>query len=231
VAETEETAAILRRALEYPYATPERSYLYREGRVAELPASGPDLAGRTPLLSYGANAAPEALALKLASLPGLEMPVLRAELEGFDVAYSAHVSPYGAVPATLVESAGTKAPVFVVYPTAEQLELLTALELNYHLVTLNGVACRLEDGAVVSELGAYRSKHGPLLLEGSAVALPAVRSAGRTLPEIDEPAILDRVRAHVAPELSLEEFILSCIARGGIRPLPELHHFLHPAGG
>lgn len=221
MAESEETAAILRRALEYPYATPERSYLYLDGRAAELPPAAPDLAGRTPLLSYGANAAPEALALKLASLPRLEMPVLRAELAGFDVAYSAHVSPYGAVPATLVESAGTRAPVFVVYPTAEQLELLTTLELNYDLVALGAVACRLEDGTAVSELAAYRSKHGPLSLEGSAVALAAVRAAGRMLPELDEPAMLDRVRAHLEPDLDLEAFIHACIARGG-RSFPRL---------
>lgn len=221
MAESEETAAILRRALEYPYATPERSYLYREGRAAELPHAGPDLAGRTPLLSYGANAAPEALALKLASLPGLEMPVLRAELDGFDVAYSAHVSPYGAVPATLVESAGTRAPVFVVYPNQEQLELLTALELNYDLVTLSGVSCRLEGGTAVAELGAYRSKHGPLSLDGSAVALAAVRSLGRTLPELDEPTMLDRVRAHLEPDLDLEAFIHDSIAHGG-RSFPPL---------
>lgn len=231
MAESEETAAILRRALEYPYATPERSYLYREGTAAELPAAGPDFSGRTPLLSYGANAAPVALALKLASLPGLEMPVLRAELEGFDVAYSAHVSPYGAVPATLVESAGTRAPVFVVYPNPEQLELLTALELNYDLITLGNVACRLEDGTEVSELAAYRSKHGPLFLDGSAVALAAVRAAGRTLPELDEPAILDRVRAHLEPDLDLDAFIHASIARGGIKPLPELHQISGPPGG
>ena len=222
MAESEQTAAILRRALEYPYATPERSYLYREGAAIELPPGGPDLAGRTPLLSYGANAAPEALALKLASLPGLEMPVLRAELEGFDVAYSAHVSPYGAVPATLVESAATRAPVFVVYPNQEQLELLTALELNYDLVTLSGVGCRLEGETTVAELSAYRSKHGPLSLDGSAVALAAVRAAGRTLPELDEPAVLDRVRTHVAPELTLAEFVFASIETGGVRLFPPL---------
>jgi hypothetical protein len=117
MADSAEAAAILRRALDYPYAAP------------ELPADpDPDLAGRTPLLSYGANASPEALARKLASLPRPELPVLRAELQGFDVVYSAHVSPYGAVPATLLESPGTTAPVFVLHPTPEQLALLTVSE-------------------------------------------------------------------------------------------------------
>jgi hypothetical protein len=202
-----ETAAILKRALAYPYATPDRSYLYRKGEALELPPGGPDLAGRTPLLSYGANAAPEALARKLAPLPGVEMPVLRAELEGFDVVYSAHVSPYGAVPATLLESPGTTAPVFVIHPTAEQRTLLTASEPNYDLVEVDGMET-------------YRSKHGCLEIDGSAVALTAVRSAGRTLPELDEPAVLERVRAHLAPGSSLEQFVRACIARGGASSFP-----------
>lgn len=201
----EATAAFLRRALDYPYAAPARSYLYRDGVVVELP-DAPDLSGRSPLIAYGANASPEALARKLTALPGVEMPVLRSELEGYDVVYSAHVSPYGAVPASLAESPGTVAPVFVLHPTAEQLALLTASEPNYDLVELEGAAV-------------YRSKHGCLSLDGSAVALAAVRSRGRTLPELDQPAILERVRAHLEPHLSLEQFIRACVERGGIRPL------------
>jgi hypothetical protein len=197
--------AILARALTYPYATPECSYLYRDGTAAELPEDF-DLSGRTPLLSYGANAAPEALALKLASLPGVPLPVVRSELQDFDVVYSAHVSPYGAVPATLLESSGTVAPAFVIYPSEEQQALLAATELNYDLVQIGGMP-------------AFRSKHGPLSLDGSPAALAAVRSRNRTLPELDEPAVLERVRSHVAPELALEEFVHACVERGGIRPL------------
>jgi hypothetical protein len=209
VVDPEKTTAILRRALEYPYAAPEGSYLYLDGEAKELPDDGPDLDGRTPLLSYGANSAPVALARKLAPLPGLEMPVLQSELKGFDVVYSAHVSPYGAVPATLRESPGTTAPVFVVYPTAEQRALLRASEPNYELVELDGIA-------------AFRSVHGCLSLGGSEVALAAVRSVGRTLPELDEPAVIERVRTHLEPEASLAEFVRLCIARGGIKPLPPL---------
>jgi hypothetical protein len=208
VVEPAEREAILKRALTYPYATPERSYLYREGRAEELPEDF-DRGARTPLISYGANAAPEALALKLASLPGESLPVVRSELRDFDVVYSAHLSPYGAVPATLLESPGTVAPVFVLHPTAEQRALLTATELNYDLVEVSG-------------LGAYRSKHGCLELDGSPVALAAIRSHDRALPELDQPAVLERVRAQLAPELSLEEFVRRCVERGGIKPLPRL---------
>jgi len=205
MADSRQAAAILRRALEYPYATPERSYLFHEGEARELPAEV-DLGGRAPLLSYGANAAPEALARKLGPLAEAELPVLRAELEGFDVVYSSHVSPYGAVPATLLESPRTSVPVFVLHPTPEQRAVLTATELNYDLVEVEGMA-------------AYRSKHGPLQLDGGPVALAAIRASGRTLPELDQPAILERVRAHLEPHLSLEQFIRAAVARGGIKPL------------
>jgi hypothetical protein len=208
MAESSATAAILKRALEYPYATPGRSYLYRDGEAHELPPD-PDLSGRTPLLSYGANSAPAALARKLAALPELEMPVVRSQLPGFDVVYSAHVSPYGAVPATLHESPGTTAPVFILHPTPEQHTLLTATELNYDLVEVTGV-------------DAYRSKHGCLQLDGSPVALAAVRSLGRTLPELAEPAILECVRAHVEPGADIGAFVRGCLERGGIKPLPRL---------
>ena len=198
----------MKRALTYPYATPERSYLYRGGRATELPEDF-DLSGRTALIAYGANAAPEALALKLASLPGVPLPVVRSQLRDFDVVYSAHVSPYGAVPATLLESPGTVAPVFVTYPTEEQWALLTATEPNYDLVEIGGAA-------------AYRSKHGCLEIDGSPVALAAIRSQGRTLPQLDEPAVLERVRDHLMPGLKLEAFIHACIERGGVKPLPYL---------
>jgi hypothetical protein len=205
VVDSAQRQAILKRALRYPYATPERSYLYQGGRATELPADF-DRSGRAPLLSYGANAAPEALALKLAPLPGQPLPAVRSKLCDFDVVYSAHVSPYGAVPATLLESPGTIAPVFVLHPTAEQRALLTATELNYDLVEVSGLA-------------AYRSKHGCLKLDGSPVALAAIRSRDRTLPELDERAVLERVRSALAPELELEQFVHACVERGGIKPL------------
>jgi hypothetical protein len=207
VADREETGAILRRALDYPYAAPDGGYLYRDGTALDLPQE-PDLRGREPLLAYGANAAPAALARKLAALPEEPLPVLPAQLEGFDVVYSAHVSPYGAVPATLLESPGTTAPVFVLHPTAAQLALLTASEPNYDLIELDGMR-------------AYRSKHGCLSLKGSPLALAAVRAAGRTLPALDEPAVLERVRARLEPQLDLEAFILACVRAGG-RSFPGL---------
>lgn len=213
---------IVKRALAYPYRAPECSFIQLGGRTLELPPQGPDLSGRVPLLAYGANAAPEALARKLAPLPELPLPVLRAELRDFDAVYSAHISPYGSVPATLRPSPGTTVSVFVAYPTEEQLELLSGTEPNYELEGLTGISCRLVHGPVLSAVDAYRSRHGCLAIDGAEVALAAIEASGRELVERDQPEVLEHVRAQLFPELSLERFVSRSVEAGGLAPLPEL---------
>ncbi|HEX6667463.1 MAG TPA: hypothetical protein VF081_12800 [Solirubrobacterales bacterium] len=205
--EPERAGEIVERALAYPFAAPADSFIQLGSETLELPAEGPDLSGRTALLAYGANASPAALARKLAPLPEVPLPVLRAELADFDVVYSAHVSFHGAIPATLAPSPGTTAPVFLAHPTAEQLALLNATEPNYELAEVDGTP-------------AYLSRHGPLLLDGEPVALAAVAATGRTLQEMSEPRVLDLARHHLAPEQTLEQFVLACIESGGVTPLP-----------
>jgi len=172
--------------LDYPFATLGASFVQHGERTLELPPGGPDLTGRTPLLAYGANASPAALTRKLANLPPAPLPVLRADLPGFDVVYSAHVSPYGAVPATLHPSPGTTVAVFVAYPDQAQLRALTATEPNYELTGLRDLDCRLEGDADLTELDAYLSRHGPLLLDGSPVALASIEARDRRFPAIDQ---------------------------------------------
>lgn len=213
----------MKRALSYPYAKPSCSYVHRVGEVQELDAAGElDLSGRTPLLAYGANAAPEALDRKLATLPDRPLPVLRAELADFDVVYSAHVSPYGAVPATLIRSSGTRVGLHVVYPDAKQLPLLSATEPNYGLAPLAGSSPRVECIGTVNEVAAFESRYGALQLDGAPAALAAVPASGRGLRALTEPEVLEIVRTHTEPDLTLEQFVTACIERGGIAPLPPL---------
>lgn len=207
---------IVKRALAYPYPASPRSFVQLGGRSSELPDDDLDLDGRTPLLAYGANAAPSALARKLAALPEQPLPVLRAELHEFDVVYSAHVSPYGAVPATLRPSPGTAVAVFVAYPTAEQLRALSTTEPNYELTSLTGISCRPDRGPALPRLDAYLSRHRPLELDGGEVALAAIAARGRALAEMTEAEVLEAVRSRLAPELSLERFVLDCVGRGGL---------------
>ena len=186
----------LRRATAYPYEIPSRSFVQLGAETIAL-TELPDLRDRRPLLAYGSNAAPEALTRKLAADPDTPLPLVRAELDEFDVVYSDHLSPYGAVPATLHPSPGTTAPAFVAYPTERQRRLLAATEPNYEEHRLSPISCRPELGDPVTEVGAFLSRHGYLLLDGSPVALSAIAARGRRFPALDQTAA-KRLRARRA---------------------------------
>lgn len=193
MAKSEEMPEPLRRAAAYPYERPERSFLQVGERTERLPADF-DLSGRQPLLAYGSNAAPEALARKLVAAPELPLPLIRAELEDFDAVYSNHFSPYGAVPATLHPSPGTSLRVFVAYPTDEQRRLLATTEPNYERQRLTDIELELELGEPMTEIDAFLSRHGPLLLDGSPLALSAIPARGRRFAALDQTAA-KRLRA------------------------------------
>jgi hypothetical protein len=171
----------LRRASEYPYAIPETSFVQLGERTVPL-AEAADLAGRRPLLAYGSDAAPEALVRKLAAEPEVPLPLIRAELDDFDVVFSDHVSPYGAVPATLHPSPGTVLTTFVAYPTERQRQRLSATEPNYVERRLAPVSLRLEHGEPLAAVDAFLSRHGFLALDGSPLALKAIAARERRFP-------------------------------------------------
>lgn len=205
-----QAAAALRRALAYPYESPSRSFLQVGDRARELDRSLPlDPGKRRPLLAYGANVAPSVLSRKLAGLTPEPLPVLRGELVGFDVVFSAHVSPYGAVPATLQRSAQTTVAVFVLLPTPAQRRRLTATEPNYELGRLGGARLRVDRLGAIEDADAYVSRHGCLALDGGEAALAAVPARGRGFPERTQGEVLDRVRRLLAPELDRERFVVS----------------------
>lgn len=211
-------------ALAYPYRPPPGSFVQVGERTEPVPAAGLDLSGRRALLSYGANAAPTALARKLATLEPRPLPVLAAELTGFDVVYSAHITRYGAVPAALVVSPGTTASVHLVFPDEEQLAALAATEgQNYALERLVGFTCELGVGAAApEEIDAFISVHGPLLRGGEPIALAAIPARGRHFPQLSTPEVIELVRAELTPELDLTQFILRFVEHGGLAPLPPL---------
>lgn len=205
-------AELLAHAAAYPFAAPLRSFVQVGDRTHDLPPE-PDLVGRRPLLAYGANASPQVLAATLASLPPEPLPVLRAGVAEFDVVYSAHLSPYGAVPSTLQRSPGTIAPVYVAYPTAGQEEAIVGAEPHYELAQLE-LELRTEAGEELSVLDALVSRHGCLSLDGGEVAVAAIESAERRFPSLGEIEVLERVRAILAPELDLERFVESSLDPG-----------------
>jgi len=219
-----DTDELVRRALAYPYDPPAGSFVQFGDRTLPVPPEEIDVGGRRALLAYGANASPEALTRKLAALRPEPIPVLRVSLRGWDVVYSAHVTRYGAVPAAVVASPGTAASVHLVFPNDDQLAALAATEgQNYRLEQLVDFTAELEIGGEgPREVDAFISVHGPLLLDGSPVALTAIPARDRAFPELTTPEMIDRVRDTIHPELSLREFVLHHVEHGGVSPLPQL---------
>jgi hypothetical protein len=224
MAATPDTDELVRRALAYPYDPPAGSFVQVGDRTLPVPPEGIDVDGRRALLAYGANASPEALTRKLAALPPEPIPVLRVALSGWDVVYSAHVTRYGAVPAAVVASPGTVASVHLVFPNDAQLAAIAATEgANYRLEQLVDFSAALEIGGEgPREIDAFIGVHGPLLLDGSPVALAAIPAAGRVFPSLTTPQMIDRVRAAIHPDLTVPEFVLHHVKHGGVSPLPEL---------
>jgi hypothetical protein len=193
--------------MRYPYAVPARPFVQQGHRTLDPEEVEIDRALRSRLLVYGSNASPEALARKLA-LSADPVLVEPAWLRDFDVVYSAHFSPYGAVPATLQHSSGTKVRVAIIHLTPEQLRLVSATEPNYELTSLATANCELPDGEAVTELSAYISRHGCLLADETEVALVAVPARERRFAELSEPQVLESLRKQLCPEETIDAFVL-----------------------
>ena len=181
---------VVERALGYPYGAPSGPFVQLGHQTLSPAEIEIDRETRTPVLAYGSNAAPKVLSRKLA-LSDQPVLVVPARLREFDVVYSAHISPYGAIPATLQRSPGTEVRVHVIYMTSAQVGVISATEPNYEPELLEGIECRLEDGEELSEVSAYISRHGCLLVGDSEVALAAVTASGRTFAAIAEPEAME----------------------------------------
>ncbi|HWP32743.1 MAG TPA: hypothetical protein VNL97_03240 [Solirubrobacterales bacterium] len=206
-----EGSDVVERAMRYPYAVPAHAFAQLGHDTLSPDEVEIDRGERTPLLAYGSNGSPEVLARKLA-LSGDPVLVEPGWLYDFDVVYSAHISPYGAVPATLQRSVGTAVRVAVLHLTAEQLRLLSATEPNYEPTHLKGVRCELASGETETELSVYLSRHGCLLVDGAEAALVAVPARGRRFAELSEPQVLEHVRSTLCPQESIDAFVLSSVA-------------------
>lgn len=211
-----EQSEVVERALRYPYEVPSHSFVLVGERAVDTAEAEVGLDARTPLLAYGSNASPGVLARKLGTTPD-PVPVLRATLGDFDVVYSAHISPYGLVPATLQRSLGTAVGVSVVFLTPEQLRRLSQTEPNYTLESLPGLDCRLLSGESYENAHAYLSRHGCLAVDGGEIALAAVEARGRRFPAMSEPEALALARDALAPGQSLEQFIVSSVEDSELR--------------
>lgn len=196
--------------LRYPWTRPERSYVLRDGethllheldqveRAAVLERHLGPAAERFALLAFGANVAPKNLAVKLAhhaEVDDREVLVLAGELHDLDVVACAAVAIYGAMPATLAASPGTKVRAAVMLVNATQLTTLTWGEITYAIGRLQGVRFTVEDAVQDVELDSplgFVSRWGAFAPDGVAASLAAIPATGRRAPAWTQQELIDR---------------------------------------
>ncbi len=211
-------AARLTRAAAYPFAIPAESVLFREGRAEPLDPGDLDrlTRGRVPVIACGSNQSPDQLARKYDGVEAaVTIPVVRAWLTDFDAVYSAHITTYGSVAATLQHRPGTTVALSVLWLTEDQLARMHTTEApgeNYVYSRLDRLHLRLDGGRVLATAWAYTSLHGCLVDGGEMAALAAMPARGRTLPARHQPDMLRRIHGRLAPAMEFDDFILENIA-------------------
>lgn len=190
----------LLRAFLYPYAAPDRDFLFCGGSVTPLDASevGDAIAGRVPVLAVGSNRAPVQLTRKFTHQNlSDDVPVTLGWMRHHDIVYSAHVTGYGAFPATLAPSPGTRVRVAVTWLTAAQLghmHVTESVPTHYRYQQLHGRDLDLDCGIATDHVGLYQSVAGFEFASGHIFALNAVEATGRRYPSLEQWQMV----AHVA---------------------------------
>jgi len=168
---------------------------------------------RHPVIASGSNASPERLLAKFSDhieLLNDTIPVERAQLHNFDTVYSAHITNYGAIPATLAHAPGTVADVFITWLTDAQLERMhqtEAVGVNYDYAKLSGILLLCSCGAGLTSAYAYISKRGCLNKDAKPVPLAAVYATGRQWAAMTEAEVLEFARGQIAPAQGINAFI------------------------
>lgn len=163
------------------------------GWLADLDAVPADWSQRVPVLAYGANAAPSAMARKFAPerFEGERtIPTLRARLSDFDVVWMAGLSFNGAPPAMLAWSPGTTVEVWVNWLDPAQLARMDASEglgFAYSTGWLRNIRLELEGGQVLEAARVYAGIMGALPAPELAapLAVAAVPAEGRRFGAVD----------------------------------------------
>ncbi len=216
-------AAVLARAVEYPWARPAGSYLLDGAEVSPLEALSPGERGplvdrvtadpgRLPVLAIGSNGSPEQLERKFAHFPDREdrsALVLTGWLDGFDVGAAAQPAIYGAMPATIFPSPGTRVRAALLWVTSTQFTQLAWSELSYRLGKLRTGFEVDETGQRLDEVLVFVSRFGAFHLgDGEPVALAAVPAEQRAAVALEQREILDAAAAMaLGPDADAEAMV------------------------
>ena len=210
----------LKLALGYPYQLTHQSFVFQAGkqethRLVYGSHKFPDVSKRTPVLAVGSNQSPEQLARKFTSTDWGEIPTSRVHLHNFDTVFSAHVTGYGSIAATLHPSPGTCVSLYVNWLDQRQLFAMHETELangNYTYNQLRDIQISVDAGPHLTAVNLYIGRRGAYTPEGSSIPLAEVPARGRVAGVAkSQGEILTYVHAQLAPELEFEQFIISNI--------------------
>lgn len=222
---------LLARALGYPWARPDGSYLLTAAGIeplAAMTAAARDRAlarytggedGRLPVLAIGSNAAPRVLEGKFAHFPDpgdRAVLALTGRLHDFDVGAAAQPTLYGAMPATLFASPGTAVSTTVLWVTPTQFTQLAWSELSYRLGKLRTRFEVAETADEFAEVLVFASRFGAFCPGGKPVALTAVAAEGRTATALAQERLLDAAAAlALGPGANAETLVRAIFEDGG----------------
>ncbi len=178
------------------------------------------LGQRTPVLAYGANAAPERLQRKFGPVGPAVFPVLQARLRGFDVVHAAHISSYGAVPATIAPSPGTVCDIAITCLDARALARMHETEFRRHTYRFGPLRnIRLEPDLLppMETVSTYVGGYGHIAPEGAPLALAAIRAEGRRFRTCSQTEALEAIQAMLGVPGPLDDFILGAVDDEAVR--------------
>ncbi|WP_073953462.1 hypothetical protein [Thalassospira sp. TSL5-1] len=224
----------LLRALLYPYAAPDHDYILRNRAVTPLYTRNKFdhidrlLGGRVPVIAAGSNRSPRQLARKFSRFSeAVEIPVTMGWMQNYDIVYCAHLTSYGAVPATILQSPGTVVRVAINWLLPDQLHHMHATESlgdHYDYRQIPSAGITLDCGLTVQRAGAYIARYGVEFSTGDIFTLADIKAENRRLPERNQWQMLQYV-ARRAGLVAHPDFILRIIddekfrrAQNGRRP-------------
>ena len=206
----------------YPYPVPDGDFVMEGG----LPRPAPGgieagmLRGRMPVLSVGSNRSPLQLRRKFGT--DSVLPVTTAVLRGVDVVFASLLSYYCAVPATGFPCQGAAAHLNIAWLDETQLAHMHETEargvaydfIRYHPGAVDhgdhGARRDRDDAVFEQPVHGYEARAGVLGFDGQPVAHAAIACDGRVFAEMEEQAMLERVRALLGPEAAtLEEWVMA----------------------
>ena len=246
---TSSRAEAVETAKRYPFPRPGYSFLYVDGDAlpllsldesleeAEVDVDGRSvragtllrqrgiaapapLGQRTPVLAYGANAAPERLQRKFAPVGPAVFPVLQARLHGFDIVHAAHISSYGAVPATIAPSPGTVCDIAITCLDARELARMHETEFRRHTYRFGPLRnIRIEPDLLppMETVSTYVGGYGHIAPEGAPLALAAIRAEGRRFRTCSQAEALEAIQAMLGVPGPLDDFILGAVDDEAVR--------------